>query len=293
MKNTIVLYHKNCMDGNGAYYAAYKKYASEATYVAVNDRDNLPQEILDLYMQDKNMDNLKSIELYILDFCYDIKIIKKLEEDFKLVVVLDHHVSAKSDIEAAHNHVYGTDKSGAYLAWEYFHPDTPVPLLIQYISDGDIWAHKMPDYEQVLNYIHAPTMLEIINYLDNVRDKLDNNFQEVLAIGDMLMDSRKARVQALMDIKYKINFAGYDVYAVNGSREMRSEVGHELANLSGTFGVYFYFAEGKARISLRSVKDFDVSKIAEIYGGGGHKNASAIDVDFDMQSLFDFSNRQK
>ena len=32
-KNSIVIYHKNCFDGYGAAWAAYKKYGNDAIYI--------------------------------------------------------------------------------------------------------------------------------------------------------------------------------------------------------------------------------------------------------------------
>ena len=37
--------------------------------------------------------------------------------------------------------------------------------------------------------------------------------------------------------------------------------------------------EGKIKVSLRSIGDFDTTAISQQYGGGGHKNASSFNVD--------------
>jgi hypothetical protein len=39
---------------------------------------------------------------------------------------------------------FNLDKSGARLAWEHFHPDTPVPLAILHIEDQDMWRFMLP-----------------------------------------------------------------------------------------------------------------------------------------------------
>jgi phosphoesterase RecJ-like protein len=41
--------------------------------------------------------------------------------------------------------------------------------------------------------------------------------------------------------------------------------------------------ERKTKIRLRSQNDFDVSKLARIFGGGGHKNAAGCTLDYDLQ----------
>ena len=60
----------------------------------------------------------------------------------------------------------------------------------------------------------------------------------------------------------------------------QSEIGHELAKLSGTFGLIWYMAaDGRINCSLRSNEDYDVSAIAKAFGGGGHKNAAGFQTD--------------
>ena len=61
-----------------------------------------------------------------------------------------------------------------------------------------------------------------------------------------------------------------------------SEVGHELANQSGTFGLVWYLdAENKVRCSLRSNGDYDVSATAKAFGGWGHRNAAGFETDIE------------
>ena len=61
-----------------------------------------------------------------------------------------------------------------------------------------------------------------------------------------------------------------------------SEVGHELANQSGTFGLVWYLdAENKVRCSLRSNGDYDVSATAKAFGGRGHRNAAGFETDIE------------
>jgi nanoRNase/pAp phosphatase (c-di-AMP/oligoRNAs hydrolase) len=71
-----------------------------------------------------------------------------------------------------------------------------------------------------------------------------------------------------------------DGLAINAPAEYASDIGSLLAIKSGTYGaVWTYWGAGKYQVSLRSVGDFDVSKIAKYYGGGGHRNAAGFIVD--------------
>lgn len=66
--------------------------------------------------------------------------------------------------------------------------------------------------------------------------------------------------------------------AVNTNVHM-SEVGHELANQSGSYGLVWYLgSDNMAKVSLRSNGDYDVSAIAKQFGGGGHKNAAGFSL---------------
>lgn len=40
--------------------------------------------------------------------------------------------------------------------------------------------------------------------------------------------------------------------------------------------------EGKTKVNLRSQNDFDVSQLAKIFGGGGHKNAAGCTLSYDL-----------
>ena len=40
----------------------------------------------------------------------------------------------------SHVVILDSNKSGAMLAWEYFHPGTEVPMFIQHIDDYDRWV---------------------------------------------------------------------------------------------------------------------------------------------------------
>ena len=64
--------------------------------------------------------------------------------------------------------------------------------------------------------------------------------------------------------------------ACNASSKYASDLGHLLANESGTFGCVYWFNGENWIYSLRSNGDFDVSEIALKYGGGGHCNAASF-----------------
>jgi hypothetical protein len=49
---------------------------------------------------------------------------------------MDHHKSALEDLKGLSPNIYfDMERSGAQLAWNYFHPGVKPPKFIQYIED--------------------------------------------------------------------------------------------------------------------------------------------------------------
>lgn len=73
---------------------------------------------------------------------------------------------------------------------------------------------------------------------------------------------------------------GWQGIAANCPPHLTSDVGHELSTQSGTFGLCWTLSQTGliAKCSLRSNGDYDVSTIAKVFGGGGHRNAAGFEV---------------
>ena len=270
------------MDGMASAWVCFQKYNNDAEYIACDDWINLPINISSLSGAE-----LSEKEIYIVDFSFTKEILLDLESKCKKLVILDHHVGAKENIESVHNHVYGVGISGCALAWNYFYPELEMPLAIQYISDSDTWTNKMPDYKYVNAYIYKGDKDLSIQMIDEIVKELEdtNNFERIKKIGQALHDSREGNIKRYIERAELIDFEGHQVYAVNAPSEIKSELGHELAKKTNSFSIIYQYVDNKWKISLRSVADFDVSVIAIKHGGGGHKNAAAFTIKADNPIL--------
>jgi oligoribonuclease NrnB/cAMP/cGMP phosphodiesterase (DHH superfamily) len=77
----------------------------------------------------------------MFDFSYPKPIIKEIEEKAELLIVVDHHITAKGELSGKgdvkeQNYHFDMNKSGARLAWEFFYPNKEVPLLLRHIEDN-------------------------------------------------------------------------------------------------------------------------------------------------------------
>lgn len=282
LQDVVVIYHGFCTDGFAAAYSAWKKFGNTATYISRN-RTEEPF--------DPKIFNNKDV--YVVDYSFSLSEMLAYQAEAKSFIVIDHHVSAQKDIESLNNFVFDNNKSGSYLAWEYFHPNTDVPKFIKYISDADIWDHKLPDWKEIESFIYSNGEGHFsFEHFEDLHKTLetDEGYIRAKEVGGMLVGAHTEKVEMYSDIAELIEFEGYKVYAVNAPREVRSELGHVLASKTNSFAIIFTYEKGVWKCSLRSVKDFDVSVIATKYGGGGHKNAAAFGMPTDFPLRFNLFN---
>ena len=302
MTKPLVIYHADCADGYGAAFAAWLKLGDEAEYLPMQYGDERTKPVV-----------YADREVYILDFSFPRPVIEYIFGHASRIVWLDHHASAfemwcgkyergmfwPEETTDERRYIRLDDnKSGAMLAWEYFHPGTEIPLLIQHIDDRDRWQFKLEgskelhaalvscrpwSFEQWKEQFWSP-YTGAAGYFE---EELHTLYQEGAAI---LRAQDAAVTQAVKHARQCLiwgddNGEGDWLAGLAVSCPLhQSEIGHELANKSGTFGLVWYMKEdGSIICSLRSNGDYDVSAIAKAFGGGGHKNAAGFQTD--MQTL--------
>lgn len=317
MSKPLVIYHDNCADGFGAAFAAWLALGDDAEYLPL------------MYGKVRHANDLPCVKgrsVYILDFSLDRGIMETLMI-LTDVIWLDHHKTAFEAWcggipaagryeEGGSNATSGSDthitldnnKSGAVLAWEYFHPDTEVPMLIRHIDDYDRWQFKIDgtkEFNKAL-WSYAPWSFD---QWHNILDLTDPaTLPDMYLEGSAILRAHDQNVQSVVkgarrpcliqpvspgtylapweDVPTNLDETTFGVagLAANCPPHLTSDVGHELAVQSGTFGLCWQLAkEDKggvqiANCSLRSNGDYDVSAIAKAFGGGGHKNAAGFEV---------------
>jgi len=94
--------------------------------------------------------------------------------------------------------------------------------------------------------------------------------------------------------------AGGKAVTIQVSKEMMMSSGAKIEDIDGFVeyitavedveiaALFLELPENKIKVSLRSKEKYDVYRIAEIFGGGGHKNASGILMkDYTLQKAED------
>lgn len=271
LKDTVIIHHGNCRDGFGGAFAAWKKFGDTASYIPARTQETVPE-------------GLTGKTIYIIDYSYPKAVLERLRNENTSVIVLDHHKTAEEAVTAFPENVFDLDHSGAVLAWQYFHPNTPIPTLLLYVEDHDLWKFALPDTRAFGAALGEYDMSFTV--WDELTQRLEDPefFNHFIEHGKIIAKYEDKLVANIMEYREQVRFEGYETYAVNASRIYRSILGNNLAELNRTegrepFGIVYYRYAGKVHCSLRSRDSFDVRRLAEKYGGGGHAQAASIRVD--------------
>ena len=315
----LVIYHANCTDGFCAAFAAWLKLGDKAEYIPMSYNQALPEQL----------HSPVGLELYILDFSFRRDQMDTFFKYAKRVVWLDHHKTAfemwldslaysvldsnevlvdsspgVDQVKEAYRNTdkmyvrLHADKSGAMLAWEYFHPYKEVPILIQHIDDRDRWQFKLDGSREIhaaltslkpWTFEQWDRILAETSYRANDGTGIDALYRD----GAVLLRAHKQQVKSALKQARPCAIMWFDgevdghpavsVFsglAANAPFDLASTLGHELSKKSGTFGLVWSMAgDGQIHCSLRSNGDYDVSTIAKAFGGGGHRNAAGFSVE--------------
>ena len=296
MSRPLIIYHKNCDDGFGAAYAAWKRLGDNADY--------LPMD----YADDPAKAPVEGREVIAADFAFSPQdTFTHILPRVASLTILDHHLSAMDDWQAhlgrkadkgvlEHHegalHVFfDMSKSGAYLAWEHFHPNEPVPRMIAHISDGDLWAFKVDGTKPFYSYLRAQTRDFASFDALNTAMSDEAGAKNVLATGTQINDFYRQQLNSIVSGKRYVPLEMTAVIdgkpqtarglAVNASKLFASELGNMLAAECGSFAVVWETDGVTAYCSMRSVSGFDSIPFASAQGGGGHAQACGFIVPFD------------
>ena len=270
-KWVYVLYHANCFDGTGAKFAAWKRFGDAAYYIPVQYGKPFP----DMVKLGQETD------VYILDFSYPRDFLEDLHSKVHKLVVLDHHKTAQADLAGLGYAEFDMNKSGAVLAWEYFHPGKVVPDMLRLIQDGDLWKFEFAETKA----LRAALPLLESNMTDWDLCCNDSEvLKEVIRSGGAIERYNAIKVDNTVQNNVKVlPYKGYKAGVLN-TTTLVSEIGNAIYDtLKVDFSMsYFFDIDGVPVVSFRSKGDMDISVFAKELGGGGHKNAAGAKVDLEF-----------
>ena len=252
----------------------WRAWGEEARYVPRGHEDSLDPR------------TLEGQRVVFVDIVPPNRMLKEIGEVAAQVTVLDHHVSSRDRFVAdpslenlltrdGHCIHFDLEHSGAVLTWHHFHPDRPVPEVLRYVEDQDLWSWKLPRSEEV-NAALASYARDF-----EVWDELAGlPLEQLVAEGEPILRANRREVERSIKSAHPIAIGRRRAEAVNAHHH-RSSIGHELAKRAVyalAWGVAYRMTGRRVDVSIYSIGDLDVAQVASEYGGGGHRNAAGFSV---------------
>lgn len=313
MKDIICIYHANCADGFTAAWAVWKRFGDNVEFFPGVHGQNPP--------------DVKNKRVIIVDFSYKPAVLKEMAKHAKSFLILDHHKSAVEEMKAFKNpegqlfiHMKDTysgdlswdrhvcdsyqdeceniptaiiytnldmDKSGARLAWEFFHPEKKIPDLVLHVEDRDLWKFKMFGTREIQAVVFSHEY--DFEKWDDLSVKCENydDFMTMVNEGKAIERKHFKDVAELIAVsKREMLIGGHWVWCANLPYTMASDACHQMCKMDlaapdeafglTSFAASYWDGPNGRTFSLRSLDAFDVSEVARKYGGGGHKNAAGF-----------------
>ena len=261
----VILYHAKCADGFGGAYAAWKKYGDSAEYIPVSYGKPIPE-------------HLSGRDIIFVDFCYEQPVMDELAKIAKSITVLDHHAGVR-EVATKFPGVFDPTHSGATIAWKYFHPDEPVPKLLLYLEDGDLYLHKLPETRDIFSYLMvAPYDFlqwdELVNTLENDTPGRDLFMAKARNYNEYF----KLLAESAITSAKLVEFEGHQCYFANShpNMTMKSYIGNQLVKKLPPIALIVAAHPEGFGVSIRGDGSVDVAEIARKFGGNGHPSSAGF-----------------
>lgn len=287
MRKIYVIYHSNCYDGFGSAFAAWKNLGDTAEYIPMG------------YANEWDIDFFeKGSIVFLLDFSAKPEILDELGKN-RTVIVLDHHKTVEENLikyptiqasryseivsiplDAGVHVRFNMKKSGAMLSWEFFNHE-PVPMLIHYVQDRDLWNFKLHGSREFSAYLRT------FEFDFKVWDKIletTHSPASFINTGKACLKQDQMTVDMIVRRACLSNYKGYKIAYCNTSSHW-SEVGEALlkkfpdCDLALSFTLLPEYSSLMG--SIRSTDErLSASDFADRFGGGGHRNAAGFNLKY-------------
>ena len=246
------------------------------------------------------LDDYKDMELYVVDYSFPVLHIKEYISFFKSILVLDHHETAINSYLKEFEHykvcengwkvieptttckfIFSEKESGAKLTYMYFNEGKEVPNFIELVSDRDLWNFNLK-YTRAFKYGCEMFQMDTFSIIDNL---MKSSLHNIIYVGEkyeVLYDNRLEKIYEsnLSNISVFIEGTEYKCALINAFPDLASDlcdyaISTEEYDLALSYNIDTRLS---VNCSLRSREGLDSSKLALMFGGGGHKRASGFSL---------------
>jgi uncharacterized protein len=279
----LVIYHGNCADGFTAAWLFNRWFGEQHPRIA----GSWPQEwIVDHHagFYGDNPPDVTDRDVFILDFSYPPAMVSAMALSAASITIIDHHESAiRRFMETGWvcpdnvHMTLDTTRSGAYLTAKHLWPGKDPDEMVKLVDDRDRWVFHMPDTRNFNAGLFSR------HYTIEDWNAIAHDVQGTINDGAAIERKHFKDIKEMLGqtAVWRIH-EGQPILVANLPYIYSSDAGHMMIEQNP--GAYFaacYYINNKDEyvFSLRSDDSrANVSKIAEQFGGGGHRNAAGFKV---------------
>lgn len=278
----LVISHEDDIDGLGEVILGYLAF-KDIDYMLIHVKEQT--EIVD-FVKNSNYE-----KVFITDLGLEDKIADEINELGMNILHFDHHETnvyaskyAFSTVEIQRNGIStcGTELFYLYLKENNLLKDNA--LIKRFVEDTrayDTWDWVKSNNVEANDLNKLFGIVGIDTYISKMVDKLRNNNKDIFDETDKyLIELKTQEENELIELSDKSLIIrekdGFKFGIVFGNKFL-SIIGNTLCNRHPELDYMLLIDPLEKKVSLRSVR-IDVSKVAESYGGGGHKYAAGFSL---------------
>lgn len=278
---TLIIYHQvkpgvDCPDGIMAAAIASAAHP-EASILGDSYQDN------DWYMA-SDPPEYRDMKIIIVDFSYPATWLNHWESSGCKVTVIDHHEPKFPMLSGFSGAILDANECGATLTWKTFFPYMSMPEILKHVRRRDIgvdgyYEGKTRDSEAI-NEALASRRHQSQGAIAMLKHILagPDPCATLLAEGEEMLVERDRLIARACERCRLVDLDGHVVPYLEvrkGEERHVSNIGNYMCRVLYPDSPFAWVKTEDGNSSLRST-GFDVSAIAEKFGGGGHQKASGF-----------------
>jgi uncharacterized protein len=214
MSKFLCIYHGGCDDGFASAWAVRHSLGEKVEIVAGQYGRDPP--------------DVSGRDVILVDFSYKRPVLEDMAKSARSILVLDHHKTAQEDLVIFPRVIdrvdwqsqaemgvgiivqFDMDRSGAGMAWDFFHPKSERPAFINYIEDRDLWRKALPGSDEFTIALRSyPQEFPVWDEL------IDAGPEALIAEGKSIQRYYRLRVEEFKRGAYRSSLLGIPCMATN------------------------------------------------------------------------------
>lgn len=310
-----VIYHGNCPDGTGSLWAVHRYFCKtkghQTALGEINSLGDSHQKAAGSFKMTDLLSICKDNNVLIADFSYPPEIIHKIKIVCSKLILLDHHDTGLKLLASEPNCYFDMNHSAAYMVWYFMETgkalqrmpyNKPVPAVIRYIQDRDLWKWELPHSREINCGLYRKAKDGKMEYYDFFHDHEEETMKELKHYGEQYLAFQSDMIDSAIAVAHKKKFFGYNAVIANVAIAPSETCEKLLERHQDCRIAIVYYDDHENKVhkfsARRRESDMDIvlsvmiqkafSNVGVGWGGGGHPAAAGFTIPIHLSVEFFF-----